>query len=76
MDRFCVFNGSIQRKHMKSALIITAWNEDNWAMEALKVHYKILVTSPFVGVKPHHMGVMTQNTVSAAKEKDVWSTGN
>lgn len=43
VDRFCAFNGSIQRKHMKSALIAAAWNDDDWTMEALKVHYKTLV---------------------------------
>ena len=43
VDRFCAFNGSIQRKHMKSALLSVAWNSDGWTFEALEVHYKTLV---------------------------------
>lgn len=42
IDRFCAFNSSIQRKHMKSALLSVAWNNDDWTFEALKAHYKIL----------------------------------
>ena len=29
IDRFCAFNASIQRKHMKSALLAVAWNSDD-----------------------------------------------
>ena len=43
IDRFCAFNGSIQRKHMKSALLAAAWNNDGWTFEALEEHYKPLV---------------------------------
>ncbi len=43
IDRFCAFNSSIQRKHMKSALLTVAWNSDNWTFDALKAHYKTLV---------------------------------
>ena len=43
IDRFCAFNSSIQRKHMKSALLTTAWNSDDWTFEALESHYKTLV---------------------------------
>ena len=43
IDRFCAFNTSIQRKHMKSALLAAAWNSDNWTFEALESHYKTLV---------------------------------
>lgn len=43
IDRFCAFNGSIQSKRMKSALLSVAWNDDNWTFEALEVHYKTLV---------------------------------
>lgn len=43
LDRFCAFNSSIQRKHMKSALIAAAWNSDDWTFEALEAHYKTLV---------------------------------
>ena len=43
IDRFCAFNSSIQRKHMKSALLAAAWNSDDWTFEALEVHYKTLV---------------------------------
>ena len=43
IDRFCAFNSSIQRKHMKSALLTAAWNSDDWTFEALETHYKTLV---------------------------------
>ena len=43
IDRFCAFNSSIQRKHMKSALLTAAWNSDSWTFEALESHYKTLV---------------------------------
>ena len=42
VDRFCAFNSSIQRKHMKSALLTVAWNSDDWTFEALETHYKTL----------------------------------
>ena len=43
IDRFCAFNSSIQRKHMKSALLAVAWNSDDWTFEALESHYHTLV---------------------------------
>ena len=43
IDRFCAFNSSIQRRHMKSALLTAAWNSDSWTFEALVAHYKTLV---------------------------------
>lgn len=43
IDRFCAFNGSIQRKQMKSAVISAAWNSDSWTFDALKAHYDTLV---------------------------------
>lgn len=43
VDRFCAYNSSINRKHMKSAMLTVAWNSDDWTFEALKSHYKTLV---------------------------------
>ncbi len=43
IDRFCAFNSSIQRKHMKSAMISAAWNSDDWTFDALEAHYQTLV---------------------------------
>lgn len=43
VDRFCAFNGRIQRKRMKSALLSVAWNSDGWTFEALEAHYHTLV---------------------------------
>lgn len=43
IDRFCAFNGRMQRKHMKSALLSVAWNADSWTFEALEAHYHTLV---------------------------------
>ena len=43
IDRFCAYNSSITRKHMKSALLTVAWNSDNWTFDALESHYRTLV---------------------------------
>lgn len=43
IDRFCAFNSSIQRRHMRSALLAAAWNSDDWTFEALESHYQTLV---------------------------------
>ena len=43
VDRFCAYNSSINRKHMKSALLTVAWNGDDWTFEALESHYRTLV---------------------------------
>ena len=43
VDRFCAYNGSLTRRHLKSALLSVAWNADDWTFEALKAHYKTLV---------------------------------
>lgn len=43
IDRFCAFNGSIQRKRMKSALLTVAWNSDDWTFDALEAHYQTLI---------------------------------
>lgn len=43
VDRFCAFNASLTRKHMKSALLAAAWNDDGWTFDALEAHYKTLV---------------------------------
>ena len=43
IDRFCSYNSSITRKHMKSALLAVAWNSDSWTFEALESYYKTLV---------------------------------
>lgn len=42
LDRFCAFNGSLQRKRMRSALLAVAWNSDDWTFEALMAHYRTL----------------------------------
>ncbi len=43
VDRFCAFNSSLNRKHLKSALLTVAWNADDWTFDALEAHYKTLV---------------------------------
>lgn len=43
IDRFCAINFSLTSKHMKSALITAAWNDDDWTFTALKTHYETLV---------------------------------
>ena len=41
--RYCAYNSSITRKHMKSALLTVAWNNDTWTFDALESHYRTLV---------------------------------
>ncbi|MCR5111749.1 MAG: flavodoxin family protein [Ruminococcus sp.] len=43
VDRFCAYNSSLNRRHLKSALLTVAWNSDDWTFEALEAHYKTLV---------------------------------
>ena len=43
VDRFCAFNSSLNRKHLKSALLTVAWNADDWTFDALLAHYQTLV---------------------------------
>lgn len=43
IDRFCAFNSSIQRKHMRSALLAAAWNSDDRMFDAPESHFKTLV---------------------------------
>ena len=43
VDRFCSYNSSITRKHMKSALLAVAWNSGDWTFDALESHYQTLV---------------------------------
>ena len=43
VDRFCAYNSSLNRRHLKSALLTVAWNADDWTFEALTAHYKTLV---------------------------------
>ena len=44
VDRFCFFNSSLTRKHIKSALFSVAWNSNSWTFDALEAHYKTLVS--------------------------------
>lgn len=43
VDRFCAYNSSLNRRHLKSALLTVAWNSDDWTFDALTAHYKTLV---------------------------------
>ncbi len=43
VDRFCAYNSSLNRRHLKSALLTVAWNADDWTFDALKTHYMTLV---------------------------------
>ncbi len=42
LDRCCAINKQITEKHMKSVLIVSAWNDDSWTMDAIESHYKTL----------------------------------
>ena len=43
IDRFCAFNGELQYRGLKSALLTVAWNCDDWTFTALETHYDTLV---------------------------------
>ena len=43
VDRFCAYNSSLNRRHLKSALLAVAWNSQSWTFDALQAHYKTLV---------------------------------
>lgn len=43
IDRFCSYNMSLTAKHLKSALLSVAWNNDDWTFDALKAQYHTLV---------------------------------
>lgn len=43
IDRFYSRNGKIQSKHLKSAFIATAWNNDEIVMSGIKKHIDILI---------------------------------
>ncbi len=43
VDRFCAYNSSLNRRHLRSALLTAAWNADDWTFDALEAHYKTLV---------------------------------
>lgn len=43
VDRFCSYNSSLNRKHLKSALLTVAWEDNDWAFDALMSHYRTLV---------------------------------
>lgn len=43
VDRFCSYNSSLNRKHLKSALLTVAWEDNDWAFDALMSHYHTLV---------------------------------
>ena len=43
IDRFCAYNSSLNKRHLKSALLAVAWNSDDCTFDALEAHYKTLV---------------------------------
>ncbi|WP_028505335.1 flavodoxin family protein [Ruminococcus sp. FC2018] len=43
VDRFCAYNSSLNRRHLRSALLTVAWNSADWTFDALESHYKTLV---------------------------------
>lgn len=42
IDRFYAFNGRLMSKRMKSALIVAAWNSDDWTMKDVLAHYRTI----------------------------------
>lgn len=73
IDRFYSFNGKLTSKGLKSALIVAAWNDDEWTMKDVKEHY--LTLCRYLGFRDQGMILgagcgttsMTQGTVFPAK---------
>lgn len=42
IDRFYSFNGKLTAKRLKTALIVAAWDSNNWTMQDIKAHYETL----------------------------------
>lgn len=42
IDRFYSFNGELQSKHLESALIVAAWDDNDWTMKDISAHYSTL----------------------------------
>lgn len=43
IDRFYSFNGGLTSMHLKTALIVAAWDSNSWTMENISAHYQTLV---------------------------------
>lgn len=42
IDRFYSFNGELIAKGLKTALIVAAWDENDWTMKDISAHYETL----------------------------------
>lgn len=42
IDRFYAFNGQLSSKHLRSALIVAAWDSNDWTMRDVEAHYDTL----------------------------------
>lgn len=42
IDRFYSFNGELTAKGLKTALIVAAWDENDWTMKDISAHYETL----------------------------------
>lgn len=42
IDRFYSFNGQLTAKGLKTALIVAAWDSNDWTMRDIKAHYETL----------------------------------
>lgn len=42
VDRCCAVARQLTKKHLKAALIVSAWNDDDWTMTAIESHYHTL----------------------------------
>ncbi len=42
IDRFYSFNGKLTDKGLKTALIVAAWDNNDWTMKDIKTHYETL----------------------------------
>lgn len=59
-DRCCSINRQITEKQMKSVLLASAWNEDDWTMTALEIHYETLCKYKESGQVPESFGYLAR----------------
>ncbi len=42
IDRFYAFNGELSARGMKTAMIVAAWDSNDWTMKDIQAHYETL----------------------------------
>lgn len=73
IDRFYSFNGKLTAKGLKTALIVAAWDSNDWTMKDISAHYETLCSYLHFKDQGQILGTgcgsvsMTENTVFPKK---------